>query len=55
MDEKSVAQCMARAHWIAMDEASVLPRLELQSLIRRAYELVREKLPTKLQHERADR
>ncbi len=48
------APYMARAHWIAMDDPSVLPKAELQALVRRAYELVREKLPRKLQRELAD-
>lgn len=48
------APYMARAHWISLDDPSVLPRAELQALVRRAYELVREKLPKKLQRELAD-
>jgi predicted DNA-binding protein (MmcQ/YjbR family) len=48
------APYMARAHWISLDDPSVLPRAELQTLVRRAYELVREKLPKKLQRELAD-
>ena len=48
------APYMARAHWISLDDPSVLPRAELEALIRRAYELVREKLPKKLQRELAD-
>ncbi|WP_246048465.1 MmcQ/YjbR family DNA-binding protein [Arenimonas terrae] len=48
------APYMARSHWISMDDASVLPRAELQALVRRAYELVRGKLPKKLQRELAD-
>ena len=42
---------MARAHWISLDDPAVLPRAELEALVRRAYELVREKLPKKLQRE----
>ena len=45
------APYMARAHWISLDDPKVLPRAELEALIRRAYELVREKLPKKLQRE----
>ncbi len=48
------APYMARAHWISMDDPSVLPRAELEALVRRAYELVREKLPKKRQRELAD-
>jgi predicted DNA-binding protein (MmcQ/YjbR family) len=48
------APYMARSHWISLDDPSVLPRDELEALIRRAYELVREKLPRKLQRELAD-
>ena len=48
------APYMARAHWISMDDPSVLPQAELQALVRRAYELVRAKLSKKLQRELAD-
>lgn len=48
------APYMARAHWISLDGPSVLPRAELEALIRRAYELVRGKLPKKLQRELGD-
>jgi predicted DNA-binding protein (MmcQ/YjbR family) len=48
------APYMARSHWISLDDHSVLPRDELPALVRRAYELVREKLPRKLQRELAD-
>lgn len=45
------APYMARAHWISLDDPSVLPRVELRLLIRQAYELVLEKLPKKRQRE----
>lgn len=45
------APYMARAHWISLDDPKVLPQAELEALVRRAYELVREKLPKKLQRE----
>lgn len=45
------APYMARAHWISLDDPKVLPRAELEALVRRAYELVFEKLPKKLQRE----
>ena len=48
------APYMARAHWISMDEPSVLPRAELRVLVRRAYELVRARLTQKLQRQLAD-
>ncbi|HEX5693496.1 MAG TPA: MmcQ/YjbR family DNA-binding protein [Arenimonas sp.] len=48
------APYMARAHWISLDDPSVLPQAELEALIRRAYELVRGKLPKKLQRELGD-
>lgn len=48
------APYMARAHWISLDDPAVLPRAELEALIRRAYELVRGKLTKKLQRELGD-
>jgi predicted DNA-binding protein (MmcQ/YjbR family) len=45
---------MARAHWIAMDDPGVMPKAELEVLLRWAYELVRAKLPKKRQRELAD-
>ena len=47
------APYLARAHWISLADSRVLPRAELEGLIRRAYELVREKLPKKRQKELA--
>ena len=48
------APYMARAHWVTLDDPGVVPRIELDALLRRAYELVRAKLPKKMQRELAD-
>jgi predicted DNA-binding protein (MmcQ/YjbR family) len=48
------APYLARAHWVTMDDPGVIPRAELDALLRRAYELVRAKLPKKTQRELAD-
>ena len=48
------APYMARAHWIAMDDPGVMPKAELEALLRRAYGLVRARLPKKRQRELAD-
>jgi predicted DNA-binding protein (MmcQ/YjbR family) len=48
------APYMARAHWVTLDDASVVPRAELEALLRRAYELVRSRLTKKLQRELED-
>lgn len=48
------APYMARAHWVTLDDPSVLPRAELDALLRRAYELVRARLTQKLQRQLAD-
>jgi predicted DNA-binding protein (MmcQ/YjbR family) len=48
------APYMARAHWVQIATAKVLPPAELRELIRRSYELVRAKLPKKTQHALAD-
>ena len=45
------APYMARAHWVTLDDAGVVPKAELQQFIRRAYELVFAKLTRKLQRE----
>jgi predicted DNA-binding protein (MmcQ/YjbR family) len=45
------APYMARAHWICLERAGVLPEAELRALLRRAYELVHAKLPKKVQRE----
>lgn len=48
------APYMARAHWVTLDDPGVVPGAELDALLRRAYELVRAKLPKKTQRELAD-
>ena len=48
------APYMARAHWVTLDDPAVIPRKELEALLRRAYELVRAKLTKKLQAQFAD-
>lgn len=49
------APYLARAHWVMLEDLRVIPHAELESLLRRAYELVRAKLPKKTQHELAQR
>jgi predicted DNA-binding protein (MmcQ/YjbR family) len=41
------APYLARAHWVAVETSDALPRPELQTLLRRAHELVYAKLPRK--------
>ena len=48
------APYMDRSHWISLDDPSEKTRDELQALVRRAYELEREKLPRKLQRDLSD-
>lgn len=48
------APYLARAHWVHLAQASVIPASELQALLRRSYELVRARLTKKLQVEYAD-
>lgn len=48
------APYLARAHWVQVERPDRLPKPELQALLRRSYELVRLKLPKKLQRELAD-
>jgi len=48
------APYMARAHWVQVASAKVLPAAELRELIRRSYELVRSRLTKKAQRELAD-
>ena len=42
------APYVARYHWVALERFDALPARELQSLLKNAYELVREKLPHKV-------
>jgi predicted DNA-binding protein (MmcQ/YjbR family) len=43
------APYMARNHWVAIIEMNALRRPELEQLMRHSYELVRQKLPKKVQ------
>jgi predicted DNA-binding protein (MmcQ/YjbR family) len=43
------APYLARAYWVALESESVLPRPELERLLRQAHSLVVAKLPKKLQ------
>ncbi len=43
------APYMARNHWVAIIEMDALRRPELEQLMRHSYELVRQKLPKKVQ------
>jgi predicted DNA-binding protein (MmcQ/YjbR family) len=42
------APYVARYHWVALENYNSLPAKELKSLLQTAYELVREKLPSKV-------
>lgn len=48
------APYLARAHWVHLAEPKRVAPTELQALLRRSYELVRARLPKKLQRELAD-
>ena len=43
------APYVARYHWVALKDYNALPARELKSLLKIAYELVRDKLPKKIQ------
>jgi predicted DNA-binding protein (MmcQ/YjbR family) len=45
------APYMARAHWITLDDPDSLDEGELRPLLRRAYQLVRARLPKYVQRE----
>jgi predicted DNA-binding protein (MmcQ/YjbR family) len=45
------APYMARCHWVTLDDPRVVPKAELDVLLRRAYELTRAGLTKKLQRE----
>jgi len=47
------APYLARAHWVLVAKPGLLPAGDLRDLLRRSYELVREKLPKKTQRELA--
>ncbi len=42
------APYVARYHWVALERFDALPARELKSLLRTAYDLVRDKLPMKI-------
>ena len=42
------APYVARYHWVALQRFDALPEKELKSLLDKAYELVRDKLPRKI-------
>lgn len=42
------APYLARAHWVALQTETALPREEIKRLLREAYELVSAKLPRKI-------
>lgn len=42
------APYVARYHWVALERFDALSERELKVLLKKAYELVRDKLPTKL-------
>lgn len=48
------APYLARAHWVQIASARPLPAAELRALVRRSYELVRAKLPKKVQRDLVD-
>lgn len=43
------APYVARYHWVGLERFDALPERELKALLKNAYELVREKLPKKIQ------
>jgi len=40
---------VARYHWVALERFDALPKSELKELLKTAYQLVRDKLPKKVQ------
>ena len=47
------APYMARAKWVGLESFDAMPRKELEPRLKRAYELIFEKLPKKTQRELA--
>lgn len=45
------APYLARAHWVSVEAPSTLSRGELEGLLRRAFELVRDRLPKRVRRE----
>ena len=48
------APYLARARWVVLDALDSLPEAELLARVRASYELIRAKLPKRLQRELAD-
>jgi len=42
------APYVARYHWVALERFDALNKRELESLLRTAYQLIRDKLPKKV-------
>ncbi|MCA1575440.1 MAG: MmcQ/YjbR family DNA-binding protein [Acidobacteria bacterium] len=45
------APYVARYHWVALERVDVLPKRELKTLLKNAYQLVKDKLPKKIQNQ----
>lgn len=45
------APYVARYHWVALERFDVLPERELKELLRKAYQLILDKLPKKIRAE----
>jgi len=45
------APYVARYHWVALERFDVLPERELKRLLKNAYQLVKDKLPKKIQNQ----
>ena len=43
------APYVARYHWVALERFDALPQRELKELLKKAYQLIREKLPKQIQ------
>ncbi|MBA2525165.1 MAG: MmcQ/YjbR family DNA-binding protein [Pyrinomonadaceae bacterium] len=43
------APYVARYHWVALERFDVLPERELKALVKNSYQLVKDKLPKKIQ------
>ena len=49
--EITPAKYLARAHWVSLKTPEALPRKETEEFVRRAYQLVWDRLPKKTQAE----
>ncbi len=45
------APYVARYHWVALERFDALPERELRELLKKAYELVRDKLPARMKRD----